>query len=234
MEFTVTKTAKIEFDHIFNQTTTFNTPDANYDVINIKAFFDGTDCKQFIHELFQKIFQELPITYSITYNSNEHVLYVEDEKFFIKTYKKSIVVYKKSNRFNDDTIFKIQYAQNISTYNILSSIVSSLHTLKSSEYNDELIKQKVNSSVDFEYQFASDDYWNNKKFYVLTYKPLKINIKCIVTLDCIEFVSYLHHYGETWHDGTNELSIEEIKNEIQYYQCLLDNEPIVREKVASL
>ena len=234
MEYKEIKQINVTFDQFFKlNDITLDNP--NYTIYNTQAFFNAADCNGDIKEFIDRVFQDLPINYSITFTNDNHILYVEDVKFEVIVKKKSISFIRNIIGFHrpQRNIYTIQYATTFANQKALINFLNEIHNIKIQEYNESLIKKKINTHDDFEYKWCYTDY-NDNKTYVIKYKPIGINIKCRIIQGCIEFVSYLKHEGEIWNNGDEELSISEIQAEIDYHQRLLDNEPIIREKIASL
>ena len=232
MEYKEIKEINVAFDQFFklNEITTDN---PNYTVYNTQAFFNAADCNADIKEFLEKVFQDLPINYSITFTKGNHILYIEDVKFEVIVRKKSISFVRHLKlHMNPTNIYTIQYATTAANQKALINFLYEINTIKINEHYESLIKNKINID-DFEYKWSLTDYSGNKT-YVVKYKPIGINVKCIVIDGCVQFVSYLKCEGEIWNNGDEELSTSEIQAEIDYHQRLLDNEPIIREKLASL
>lgn len=240
MKYTKIKDIRVKFDELFNLEPV-GIIDPNYTQYTSQPFFDAEDCNADIKEFLDKVFQDLAIDYSVTFtNEHNHVLYIEGVKFYIEVKRKSITFYTESKDFSfhkyRDRFYSIHLGQTLSTYKALVAFLEIIKEQKTAEKAEQDIKSKIEEfkeDIIFKYKWKEDSY-NFENVFVIRYIPLNINILCKFINGCFDFVSYLHHEGETYYSGSEKLSIEEIKSEINYYQSLLDHESIIREKLLSL
>jgi hypothetical protein len=223
MEFTEIKKIRVQHDENFSMLP-ISIQDPNY--TQYTAYLTKADCD--LIELVNKTIQDY-IPYKLEKTNDtllkltieNHVINIE---FLFNIVKFSI----------DDFVYYIEFKKTLSTYKVLSGIFdlifSKIKDLKIEEYNNRVLL-KIRNSNDFEYRWANDKL---KEEVILTYKPFNINILCEIKDETISFISYLHHEGETYYNGEEKMSVNYIESNIRYYQKLLNEIIIIKNKLALL
>jgi len=116
--------------------------------------------------------------------------------------------------------------QKLSNIKILENIYK-LHKdhLQIKEQNEKINKQILKLDKDFEYYYKSDNY--------IVLKYIKYNIMFKVSFD-FEFISYLEHEGETYSNGSEEITTNDILDRIKYYTNIYKSIDIIKEKLKLL
>jgi len=186
-----------------------------FDDLNIENKHD--DITNIIKLSIQNVFN-----YEIVYN-----LECENKRIILKINDLDIIININYSYISSD-IFNYNYKrpQKLSNIKILENIYK-LHKdhLQIKEQNEKINKQILKLDKDFEYYYKSDNY--------IVLKYIKYNIMFKVSFD-FEFISYLEHEGETYSNGSEEITTNDILDRIKYYTNIYKSIDIIKEKLKLL
>lgn len=126
----------------------------------------------------------------------------------------------------------LQYNNNTSNSKILTNVFDLINQHLNSIL-EKSTKQKILNKIPQHYNF--NWYYNEEETkFVLNHTQLNINILCEFIDSKIQFISYLHHEGEIYNNGSEYMTNQEIINEINYYTNLLSHQQNIIEELENI
>lgn len=191
-----------------------------YDIYNINCFFDPKSPTEFLSVLFSHVSQNfLNITFT---NGN-----IYSGRNIIAKYitSKRHIILESDNTYD---VLDMTYGNKINTFNVLKyllncmSIENQLNKIRNYKCEAFTVISIINNTRNYNKGFGCIHMPSDN--YTVTILDEHHRIEFIALFNIkdktLTFISYLHHEGETYYHGDEELTLSDIDVKIQYYSKL--------------